>query len=186
MKKEIAAGRRTIVRDGASLTPGTLIDGARMYAAAADSVNDDYPNALHVLSHLIGMSIELALKAFLRHAGYKEQQLRDLGHNLAELLSKAETAGLTETGSRHFRLSVLGANYEERLFAYPQAAMLNVILPSGLRASANGIIQEVFLAIHGEAKLQELEDAPGLSIKSTYPDDIDAGAWATQPVKSAQ
>jgi hypothetical protein len=32
-----------------SLTAGTLVDGARMYAAAADAVNDSYPNALHVL-----------------------------------------------------------------------------------------------------------------------------------------
>jgi hypothetical protein len=51
------------------LTAGTLIDGARMYAASADAVNDQYPNALHVLSHLLGMSIELALKAYLKHAG---------------------------------------------------------------------------------------------------------------------
>ena len=46
---------------------GTLIDGARMYAASADAVNDKYPNALHVLSHLLGMSVELALKAYLVH-----------------------------------------------------------------------------------------------------------------------
>ena len=52
-----------------TLTAGTLIDGARMYAAAADAVNDRYPNALHVLSHLLGMSIELALKAYIRDAG---------------------------------------------------------------------------------------------------------------------
>lgn len=44
---------------------GTLIDGARMYAESADAVNDKYPNALHVLSHLLGMSTELALKAYL-------------------------------------------------------------------------------------------------------------------------
>lgn len=42
------------------LTAGTLIDGARMYAASADAVNNTYPNALHVLSHLLGTSIELA------------------------------------------------------------------------------------------------------------------------------
>ena len=52
------------------LTAGTLIDGARMYAASADAVNDQYPNALHVLSHLLGMSIELALKAYLKHVHF--------------------------------------------------------------------------------------------------------------------
>lgn len=171
--------RGTTNRNATSLTPGSLIDGARMYAAAADSVNDRYPNALHVLSHLLGMSLELALKAFLRQAGFKERDLRELGHDLASLLSKAETAGLKSTGSRHFRLSVLGANYEERLFAYPHEATLTVILPARLREVANEIIQEVFLAIHPEARSQELKDAPGLSIRSTYRDDIDAGGWAT-------
>lgn len=56
------------------LTAGTLIDGARMYAAAADAVNERMPNALHVLSHLLCTSIELALKAHLRHKGYDEVQ----------------------------------------------------------------------------------------------------------------
>jgi hypothetical protein len=91
-----------------------------MYAAAADAVNDRYPNSMHVLSHLLGMSIELALKAFLLDAGRTERDLRKLGHDLRRQLEECESLGLTETGSRHFRLSVLGANYEERLFAYPE------------------------------------------------------------------
>ncbi len=35
-----------IAEDGSidSLTSGTLVDGARMYAAAADAVNVKYPN----------------------------------------------------------------------------------------------------------------------------------------------
>ncbi len=109
-----------VSKSAESLTPGTLVDGARMYAAAADDVNRHHPNALHVLSHLLGMSIELALKAFLVQAGLKEKQLRELGHDLAELLSRAGAAGLTLTGSRRYRLRVLGASYEERIFAYPR------------------------------------------------------------------
>ena len=77
-----------------TLTAGALIDGARMYAAAADAVNDKLPNALHVLSHLLGTSNELALKAYLRHSGYDAKQLKKIGHDLGKLLEHAEQKGL--------------------------------------------------------------------------------------------
>lgn len=102
-----------------SLTAGTLIDGARMYAAAADAVDEQYPNALHVLSHLLGMSIELALKAYLRNAGCSVQDLRRLSHDLGSLYGRAKECGLDHTGSRNFVLRVLGAGYRARVFAYP-------------------------------------------------------------------
>ena len=82
-----------------AVTSGTLIDGARMYAAAADAVNERHPNALHVLSHLLGMAIELALKAFLMKAGQTERELRKIGHDLQALLAAANAHGLTSTGS---------------------------------------------------------------------------------------
>jgi hypothetical protein len=160
------------------LTPATLIDGARMYAAAADAVNDRYPNAMHVLSHLLGMAIELALKAFLLNRGRTEQDLRQLGHALPRLLEECESLGLAKTGSRHFRLSVLGANYEDRLFAYPEKGVLNAITPGSLRQTANELIQEVFISVKGEAIFNELRGAPGLCVQSAYPEDLNASAWA--------
>ena len=57
--------KKTMDNDEQSRYAGTLIDGARMYAASADATNDKYPNALHVLSHLLGMSAELALKVYI-------------------------------------------------------------------------------------------------------------------------
>lgn len=161
-----------------ALTAGTLIDGARMYAAAADAVNDKYPNSLHVLSHLLGMSLELAFKAFLVHRGYSEPELRKHGHDLRRLLEACEVHGLTETGSRHFRVSVLGANYQKRIFGYPAEAMLNVILPSSLREITREIVCEVFIAVKGQQEFHRLENQPGLSVKSTYPDDINPSGWA--------
>src|SRR4030095_203747 len=80
-------------------------------------------------SHNIGIAIELALKAFLVHHGLTERDLRQLGHNLEALLAEAEKHGLTSTGSRHFRLAVLGANYDERIFVYPREGMLNILSP---------------------------------------------------------
>lgn len=166
------------------VTSGTLIDGSRMYAAAADAVNDRYPNALHVLSHTLGMAIELALKAFLVQHGLKERDLRRLGHDLAGLLKEAQARGLPSTGRRHFRLSVLGANYEERLFAYPGEGMLTIITPASLREIGHEIICEVFEAVNGPAQLQALEGAPGLAFHSRYPDDLNASAWAVSTPQS--
>jgi hypothetical protein len=149
-----------------------------MYAAAADAINDRYPNALHVLSHTLGMAIELALKSFLVQHGLTEKDLRRLGHDLAGLLKEAESRGLTSTGSRHFRLSVLGANYQERIFAYPAAGMLIVITPRSLREIAHQIIREVFEAVKGSEQLAALDGAPGLTVLSRYPDDLNASTWA--------
>lgn len=167
-----------------ALTPGTLIDGARMYAAAADAVNDRYPNSLHVLSHLLGMAIELALKAFLLNGGRADGDLRRLGHDLRRLLEEAEALGLTSTGSQHFRLGVLGANYEDRIFAYPEEGMLTIILPHSLREIAHELIREVFVSVKGEELFTQLQAEPGLSIKAAYPDDVHASAWAV-PSKNA-
>jgi len=155
-----------------------------MYAAAADAINDRYPNALHVLSHTLGMAIELALKAFLVHHGLAERDLRRLGHDLAGLLKEAEVRGLTSTGSRHFRLSVLGANYEDRIFAYPSEGVLTVILPASLREIAHQIISEVFEAVKGHQQFQALQGEPGLAVQSDYPDDVNASAWALSSRKS--
>ena len=162
------------------LTPGTFIDGARMYAAGADAVNDRYPNSMHVLSHLLGMAIELGLKAFLLNGGRTEQELRQFGHDLRRLLEECESLGLTRTGSRHFRLAVLGANYEERQFAYPEEAVLNIIIPRSLREIANELIQEVFISVNGEKLFTELQSQPGLCIQSVYPEDVSASAWAVR------
>lgn len=161
-----------------SLTPGTLIDGARMYASAADAVNDRYPNSLHVLSHLLGMAIELALKAFILNGGGTERDLRRFGHDLGRLLTDAERLGLTSTSSRHFRLAVLGANYEERIFAYPEEGNLVSILPGALREIAHELICEVFVSVKGEQLLTQHRGDPGLTIRSSYPDNSDPSAWA--------
>lgn len=162
------------------LTSGTLIDGARMYAAAADAVNDRYPNSVHVLSHLLGMAIELALKAFLLNGGRTEQELRKFGHDLRRLLEECESLGLKETGSRNFRLAGLGANYEDRQFAYPEEGVLNIIIPRSLREIVNELIQEVFISVKGEKLFTELQSQPGLCIQSVYREDVNASAWAVR------
>jgi len=157
---------------------GTLIEGARMYAASADATNDKYPNALHVLSHLLGMSTELGLKAYLVLNGVTEKELRKLGHDLGSLYEKAQEFGFLHTGSRNFRLKVLGANYQARTFAYPQEGYLNVINPRSLREISQEIIIEAFSAIKGDEMLNKLADQPGLAVLSEYPESVNASAWS--------
>jgi hypothetical protein len=169
-------------RSDDALTAGTLIDGARMYAAAADAVNDQLPNALHVLSHLLCTSIELALKAQLRHAGYDEGQLRKFGHDLRELFLHCSKLGLDYTGSRSFVLGVAGHNYRERLFVYPEIGVVNVILPRRLREMCHELICDIFLRIKGTDAFKALANQPGLAIHSVYAEDLDASAWAEQTV----
>jgi hypothetical protein len=147
-----------------------------MYAAAADAINDRYPNALHVLSHTLVMAIELALKSFLVQYGLTEKDLRKLGHDLAGLLKEAKAHGFTKTGSRYFRLSVLGENYKERIFAYPAKGVLQAIRPWSLHEIAQEIIREVFETVKGPAQLMALDGAPGLAVQSRYRDDLNASA----------
>jgi hypothetical protein len=129
------------------------------------------------------MAIELALKAFLFNCGRTERDLRRLGHDLRRLLDEAEKLGLDNTGSRHFRLSLLGANYDARKFAYPAPAVLNTILPRSLRQIAYGLIKDVFISIKGEKTFADLSAEPGLCIQSAYPEDLVASAWAVSPNK---
>ena len=161
-----------------TLTAETLIDGARMYSASADAVNDKLPNALHVLSHLLCTSIELALKAYLRHSGYSKNQLRDIGHNLAKLLEHAEQKGLERTGSRSFVLAVAGQIYSKRLLVYPEKGIMNVIMPWRLRQMADELIKYSFIAIEGEKAFEVHKCDPGMFIQSTYPNYIDASSWS--------
>jgi hypothetical protein len=160
-----------------TLTAGTLIDGARVYAAAADAVNTRFPSSFHVLSHLLGTSIELALKAYLCHFGCSEKQLKTTGHDLGKLFDHAVQKGLGWTGSRSFILRVAGHNYRERLFVYPERGIMTAIMPWRLRQMADELISLSFLTIHGEEMFEKHKNDPGLCIQSEYPNDLDASEW---------
>jgi len=153
-----------------------MFDGAMMYAASADAVNDQMPNSLHVLSHLLCISIELALKSYLLHIGYSENQLRKIGHDLSKLLKVTVENGFNYTGSRNFVLTVSGALYKQRIFSYPENANMGIILPARLRQMTNEILNEVFQTIFTDQEKVNLSHK-GLSIESNYLDDIDASKW---------
>jgi hypothetical protein len=152
------------------ITPASLIDGAWHYAAAADAVNEQHPELWHVINHLLGISIELALKALLLQHGYTDKHLRKLGHNLHALFAEAVEHGLRYTDSRNFRLIMHGNHYRDRLFAYPALGLGTVatIRPWSVRELADGIVGEVFVALCGAERYEAVRSEPGLCIKSTY------------------
>jgi hypothetical protein len=149
-----------------------------MYAAAADAVNDRFPNAFHVLSQLLGMSLELALKAYLRRAGYTPKRLKTLGHDLVRLYDEAKEIGLDHSGSRNFVLRVTGALYGPRVFAYPEESVMTAIEPFRLREMARELIEISFRSVHGDDAYERLKDEPGLAIQSSYSDSCEPSAWA--------
>jgi hypothetical protein len=170
-----------------ALTPGTLIDGARMYATSADAVNAKFPCCVFPISHLICTSIELTLKAFLRHHRATEDRLMELGHDLSALLTEAVAVGLQDTGSRMLVLAVAGKNYAEKLFVYPEQNPLGMqsIAPYRLRAMCHELIVEVFTAIKGADDAAKMKNEPGLCIQGTYPTDLPpmaASMWTTRPI----
>jgi hypothetical protein len=56
--------------------------------------------------------------------------------------------------------------------------MLIVITPRSLREIAHQIIREVFEAVKGPEQLAALDSAPGLTVLSRYPDDLNSSTWA--------
>jgi hypothetical protein len=179
-------GNLYLASEGA-LTPGTLIDGARMYATSADAVNAKFPCCVFPISHLLCTSIELTLKAFLRFHGATEDRLMELGHDLSALLTEAVTVGLHDTGSRMLVLAVVGKNYTEKLFVYPEQNPLGMqsIAPYRLRAMCHELIVEVFAAIKGAEDATKMKNEPGLCIQGNYPADLPpmaASMWAARPI----
>ena len=77
------------------------------------------PVQLYLFAH----AIELALKAFLRASGLSMKLLKEYGHNLARLLSEAESRDLLAAVSlkpehrAEIRLAV--GYYSDKLFEYP-------------------------------------------------------------------
>ena len=103
-----------------------------------------------------------------------------MSHDLGALYDRAKECGLDHTGSRKFVLRVLGANYQTRAFAYPEEGELTIIMPWRLRQMADELVKLAFVKIKGDSALAEMADMPGLCILSTYPDDLNASAWAVR------
>jgi HEPN domain-containing protein len=70
---------------------------ARVYLKAAkDLFNNGWADPEPPLLFLIGQSMELSLKAYLRGIGYSEGQLKDIGHDLDKSVKHCEKHGISE------------------------------------------------------------------------------------------
>jgi HEPN domain-containing protein len=68
---------------------------AREYLkAASDLFNHGWTDPIPPIVFLIGQSIELSLKAFLRGAGFADSQLRKINHDIEEAFRVAKENGL--------------------------------------------------------------------------------------------
>lgn len=86
----------------------------------------DRPAPVPVL-YLLGHSIELSLKAYLRHRGRTVHQLRKAGHDLGKCHRKAKELGLLAvwhpTPEQEAELRVLNALYEAKELEYIRTGM---------------------------------------------------------------
>ncbi len=104
----------------------------------------------------------MALKAYLKHAGCTEAELKNAGPDLSALYYWAQEFGLDHTGSRDYVLNVLGPNYEERLFVYPREGAMNVLMPWRLRQMAHELIEIAFCKIKGPRFAGAVDAEPGM------------------------
>jgi hypothetical protein len=74
---------------------GTYLEEALGLAKAVEILCDARADAvLYSIGILAGHSLELALKAYLLHAGRSERELKDIGHDLAKAWEHCKQSGL--------------------------------------------------------------------------------------------
>jgi hypothetical protein len=144
-------------------TPLGLIGrGVEHYAcavAAFDAVGDDHSTwtpggqigsvAPDGANHLLAMSIEVALKAFLREKGLSVYEIKtQFGHDLIKLLERAEDEGLAgpKANSRAL-LSLLNDLFLSREFEFTVTGFRQFPAFGPMREVALQIFDEVFDAI---------------------------------------
>lgn len=98
-------------------TAGSYLDAAEHLAQAIDTkrLKLDYRAPVDLL---LGHSVELLLKAYLRSKGWSLDDLKDkAGHDIAKLLRAARSAGLNDGASKKENFYVLCLN--ERFGKWP-------------------------------------------------------------------
>jgi HEPN domain-containing protein len=90
---------KTVVQNMDRLNSMRIHTSAREYLkAASDLFDHGWIDPIPPIIFLVGQSIELSLKAFLRGAGFKDSQLRIISHDIEEAFRKAKENGI----ERHF------------------------------------------------------------------------------------
>jgi len=113
-------------------------------------VNASSPHYLTIL-FLLGQSIELALKSFLRSRGYTEAQLVRIKHNLPKSLRAAVNHGFPKPHPTDVQLlELLDATYgAQRKLQYHRASAVNLPLLRPVRALAGEYLVHSFMFLGG-------------------------------------
>lgn len=115
-------GERMDVRDH-PVSVQSLLEGANSYFSALDALATNPKDSfLDPMGLLASQAIELALKAYLLHAGWTERQLRTVvGHDLRTAWQKATNKGLRIHCEHRFSVDVLALSHDSPyLFRYPR------------------------------------------------------------------
>lgn len=95
---------------------------------------------------LVGQSVELALKAYLREQGADLEALFNIGHNLKKGLDRAKAAGFQHKASRqHLRL--LNVEYRAHRFRYIETGRIVLLSPGDLFSLNADILQAAIQSI---------------------------------------
>jgi hypothetical protein len=159
--------------DNARLTAGTLLGGAIELSELADlhaASRSQIDLNVRLLTFLLGRSLELALKAVLRHDGASETRLRGYSHHVGRgydaVLAAHSPAGLRKTQSRGAVLRLLQACYPNKLLEYPQVGAYRLPPPCVLRGLAHEAILFALDHVRGRGTAARLvaRKAPGVVI----------------------
>ena len=95
---------------------------------------------------LVGQSVELALKAYLRETGVHPRAFRELGHNLEKCMREAESAGFSHRANKQ-HLNLLASEYGVHRFRYIETGLVNLLSPEDLFLLNADILQGALQAI---------------------------------------
>lgn len=109
----------------------TFLERAKEYSVALDILSGHLRKAtVAPMGLLASQAIELALKAYLLHAGESEKTLRNIGHDLRGAWDAAFSKGLRIKTDHRFSVDLLSLSHDSPyLFRYPQEKIAVGITP---------------------------------------------------------
>ncbi|MGE0531396.1 MAG: hypothetical protein AB7G40_03340 [Hyphomonadaceae bacterium] len=95
---------------------------------------------------MVGQSVELALKAYVRESGAGLGAMRALGHNLEKCMATAEAKGFRHAANKTHLLT-LAREYGVHRFRYIETGLIDLLSPQDLFALNADILQAALQGI---------------------------------------
>lgn len=119
-----------------------LVVRAMEYANAFEALDPETNRAhFYPAYHLLALSLELSLKAYLSSHLVPETELRDIGHKAEKTLKRAEALGLPEVlNLRHLATAIDQLNGSSHSLRYPDIFVSLAPAPSDCLAAVRALI----------------------------------------------